>query len=113
VGAAQHLKHPRCVILPTNKFWATLEKNVKDILHETDKILPTGGPSFNPERPLRALRARRALSRDDHANISFREAAAVIVNAEASLVIVRATSRQHERSRNFSIRCWPTQNARC
>ena len=31
-----------------NKFWATLEKNIKDILHETDKVLPTGGPSFQP-----------------------------------------------------------------
>src|SRR5262245_3764293 len=25
-----------------NKFWATLERNIKDILHETDKVLPTG-----------------------------------------------------------------------
>src|SRR5213596_4393401 len=27
-----------------NKFWATLEKNIKDILHETDKVLPAGAP---------------------------------------------------------------------
>src|SRR5207247_10566003 len=27
-----------------NKFWATMEKKIKDILHETDKILPTSAP---------------------------------------------------------------------
>ncbi|TMH79512.1 MAG: type II and III secretion system protein, partial [Betaproteobacteria bacterium] len=34
-------------------------------------------------------------------NVSFREAAAVMVNAEAGLVIVRATSRQHEKIQEF------------
>ncbi|MGB5079705.1 MAG: pilus (MSHA type) biogenesis protein MshL, partial [Burkholderiales bacterium] len=34
-------------------------------------------------------------------NVSFREAASVIVNPEASLVVVRATSRQHEKIQEF------------
>jgi MSHA biogenesis protein MshL len=83
-----------------NKFWATLEKNIKDILHETDKVLPagtsqpslvqalTGAPGSAPPAPTAP-------------NVSFREAASVIVNAEAGLVIVRATSRQHEKIQEF------------
>src|SRR4029077_4210120 len=34
-------------------------------------------------------------------NISFREAASVIANAEAGLLIVRATLRQHEKIQEF------------
>ena len=82
-----------------NKFWATLEKNIKDILHETDKVLPTGMPqpaaAQAPGAPGGAAPAPTV------ANVSFREAAAVIVNAEASVVIVRATSRQHEKIQEF------------
>jgi len=82
-----------------NKFWATLEKNIKDILHETDKVLPTGMPqpaaAQAPGAPGGATPAPTV------ANVSFREAAAVIVNAEASVVIVRATSRQHEKIQEF------------
>jgi MSHA biogenesis protein MshL len=83
-----------------NKFWATLEKNIKDVLHETDKVLPTGAPQPTllqtitgaPGTPPPAPTAP---------NVSFREAASVIVNAEAGLVIVRATSRQHEKIQEF------------
>ncbi len=83
-----------------NKFWVTLEKNIKDILHETDKVLPagatqptlvqalTGAPGAAPPAPTVP-------------NVGFREAASVIVNAEAGLVIVRATSRQHEKIQEF------------
>jgi MSHA biogenesis protein MshL len=83
-----------------NKFWATLEKNVKDILHETDKILPAGSQPAAPQQippgsPGSAPTAAAAPS------ASFREAAAVIVNAEASVIIVRATSRQHEKIQEF------------
>jgi general secretion pathway protein D len=82
-----------------NKFWATLEKNIKDILHETDKVLPTGMPqpaaAQAPGAPGGAAPAPTV------PNVSFREAAAVIVNAEASVVIVRATSRQHEKIQEF------------
>ncbi|HEX9217087.1 MAG TPA: secretin N-terminal domain-containing protein, partial [Gemmatimonadales bacterium] len=31
-----------------NRFWFTLEKNIKDILHETDKVLPAGAPQAAP-----------------------------------------------------------------
>jgi len=78
-----------------NKFWATLEKNVKDILHETDKVLPTGAQQLAPPGPLGAPSALSA------PNVSFREAASVIMNPEASVMTVRATSRQHEKIEEF------------
>ena len=83
-----------------NKFWATLEKNVKDILHETDKVLPTGAPQPSlVQAPTGAPGS--APPPPTAPNVSFREAASVIVNAEAGLVIVRATSRQHEKIQEF------------
>jgi len=83
-----------------NKFWATLEKNIKDILHETDKVLPTG-PAPQPRAVPPGALGTAAVPEATTPNTSFREAAAVIVNAEASLVIVRATSRQHEKIQEF------------
>ena len=83
-----------------NKFWATLEKNIKDILHETDKVLPTGAPQ---PTLLQAIAGAPGTSSPAATapNVTFREAAAVMVNAEAGLVIVRATSRQHEKIQEF------------
>jgi general secretion pathway protein D len=77
-----------------NKFWATLEKNVRDILRETDRIIPAGAPQAAPGAPPGA--PPPAVS-----GPTFREAASVIVNAEASIVVVRATSRQHEKIQEF------------
>jgi len=86
-----------------NKFWATLEKNIKDILHETDKILPGGGTPqpATPQPSPGAPGAPGTAPAPTAPNVTFREAAAVIVNAEASVVIVRATSRQHEKIQEF------------
>jgi len=84
----------------SNKFWATLEKNIKDILHETDKVLPTGAPQPTLVQALTGAPGS-APPAPTAPNVGFREAAAVIVNAEASLVIVRATSRQHEKIQEF------------
>ncbi|HET7766669.1 MAG TPA: pilus (MSHA type) biogenesis protein MshL [Burkholderiales bacterium] len=81
-----------------NRFWATLERNIKDILHETDKILPTGA---QPAAPQAAPGAPGTTAAPAAPNVSFREAAAVIVNPEAGVVIVRATSRQHEKIQEF------------
>jgi MSHA type pilus biogenesis protein MshL len=81
-----------------NKFWPTLEKNIKDILHETDKVLPTGPAQPAFQAPAGAPGAAPAATAP---NVSFREAASVIVNPEASVVIVRATSRQHEKIQEF------------
>jgi general secretion pathway protein D len=79
-----------------NKFWVTLEKNVKDILHETDKVLPGGTQPTVFQVPQGGTVAAPAAP-----NVNFREAAAVIVNPEASVLIVRATARQHEKIQEF------------
>lgn len=113
-----------------NRFWETLERNVKDILRETDKQFPegssetvtehtalqsttgTGAQPAVPARPGRGGGAANlagspnaaALRQQDALTIrrtTFREAAAVIVNPEAGVVTVRATSRQHERIGEF------------
>jgi len=83
-----------------NKFWATLERNIKDILHETDKVLPAGGIP-QPGAAQAPPGAPPGASAPPQPNITFREAAAVIVNPEASIAIVRATARQHERIQEF------------
>jgi MSHA biogenesis protein MshL len=91
-----------------NKFWETLEKNIKDILHETDKILPASGAAGVPQAPpppaASGTPGALGLASGPGAttpNVTFREAAAVIVNPEAGVLIIRATSRQHERIQEF------------
>jgi MSHA biogenesis protein MshL len=94
----------------TNHFWDTLVKNVQDILHETDKLLPSAGaptasaassaPAAAPAAVSGAGAAPAAASASG-ANVNFREAASVIANAETGVLIVRATSRQHEKLQEF------------
>ena len=93
-----------------NTFWTTLERNVKDILRETDKIVPASGtPGAQQTAPARAPAAAQGASGsaqteapvEASANITFREAASVISNPESGVIIVRATSRQHEKIQEF------------
>ncbi len=114
-----------------NMFWEQLEKNIKDILHETDKVFPEGSSETVIEQAntqtstgAAALpqgtgpRAAQAIANALQANPSpgsssqatgnsvvrrstFREAASVIMNPESGVVTVRATSRQHEKVQEF------------
>ncbi len=114
-----------------NMFWEQLEKNIKDILHETDKVFPEGSSETLIEQAnaqtatgAAALpqgsgpRAAQAIAGALQANPSpasasqatgssmvrrstFREAASVIMNPESGVVTVRATSRQHEKIQEF------------
>lgn len=111
-----------------NRFWETLEKNIRDILRETDKILPEGSSETVIERqdeqatsgtgaPPPALRnapqAGTALALSPNPvtvqqsgatvvrRTTFREAASVIVHPETGIVSVRATARQHEKIQEF------------
>ena len=114
-----------------NMFWEQLEKNIKDILHETDKVFPEGSSETVIEQAnaqtatgAAALpqgsgpRAAQAIAGALQANPSpasasqatgssmvrrstFREAASVIMNPESGVVTVRATSRQHEKIQEF------------
>jgi len=107
-----------------NHFWATLEKNIKDLLHETDKILPEGSSETVIERSEQEVtdgtqtRSNKTGSvtqspggngttttQQDGSTVvrrtTFREAASVIVNPETGIVSIRATARQHEKIQEF------------
>ncbi|MBS3936505.1 MAG: pilus (MSHA type) biogenesis protein MshL, partial [Sulfuritalea sp.] len=112
-----------------NRFWETLERNIKDLLRETDKVLPEGSSETVVERqdeqattgtgtPPPAGGGRGAAAPTNLAaspnpallqqsgvtvtrRSTFREAAAVITNPETGIVSVRATARQHEKIQEF------------
>jgi len=93
-----------------NRFWETLERNIKDILAETDKeivITRLGNPQDANKKSDKA--ATETSSQQEKAQSLQQEytefktlyAATVIVNREAGLINVRATSKQHERVQEF------------
>lgn len=114
-----------------NTFWASLERNIKDILRETDKVLPEGSSETVVEQSSSQMasgaaalpqgtgpRAAQAVANALQANpapgsssqatgnsvvrrSTFREAASVIINPETGVVTVRATGRQHEKIQEF------------
>jgi general secretion pathway protein D len=113
-----------------HRFWETLEKNVKDMLRETDKLLPEGSSETfvqgraqsdraapAPVRALTGTGARASVPAGTPAQagenqtreaaefveqrLTFREMASVIVNPETGIISVRATSRQHEKVQDF------------
>jgi general secretion pathway protein D len=116
------------------RFWETLEKNLKDLLRETDKLLPEGssetfvqnrgqtasassqarttaaarrtaaaGSATGAARPLEGPGESQQATASEtvEQRLTFREAASVIVNPENGIITVRATSRQHEKVREF------------
>lgn len=111
-----------------NRFWETLAQNIRDILHETDKILPEGSSETSVQQvkaasstgtgvqPAAGRRGgTRVVGVENSPNpvnfeeggttitkrSTFREAASVIVSPEAGLLTVRATARQHEKIQAF------------
>src|SRR5574340_709638 len=109
-----------------NHFWETLIQNIKDILHETDKILPTGSSEVivqqinaasstgtgaqtvgkkstaksgieNNPNPVSVEEEGMTVTRRSN----FREAASVIANPENGVITVRATGKQHEKIQEF------------
>jgi general secretion pathway protein D len=126
-AGAGNVSSTRVENVARNRFWETLEKNIKDILRETDKILPEGssetvveslgqesttgtgtasspagrgnGPPSIAASPNPASLERSGTTVVKRA--TFREAASVIVNPETGVLFVRATSRQHEKVQEF------------
>jgi len=92
-----------------NNLWESIVQNVKEILRETDKVIPAGTPlspvaaaapaaaapvpGAQPPIPAQPVSAQPATS--------FQEAASVIANRESGVLYVRATSKQHERVQEF------------
>jgi len=92
-----------------NKFWETLVANIKDLLRETDKIIPVNQPGTAPVAPQAAAASGGAASAPAapaapalaQPSVEFREAASVIANAETGVLSIRATSRQHDTVQEF------------
>ena len=111
-----------------NHFWETLTQNIKDILHETDKILPAGssetsvqqvksasstGTGVQPGSSSKKSAPRGGIENSPNpVNVeeggmtitrrsTFREAASVIANPENGIITVRATGKQHEKIQQF------------
>lgn len=129
-GAGGNVSNSRIENASKNQFWVSLEKNIKDILRETDKILPEGSSETFVEQSAEqtatgaaalpqagrsaaqtianALQANPAPSSNSqrtgtavYRTSTFREAASVIMNSESGVITVRATGRQHERIQEF------------
>ncbi|NJD24956.1 MAG: pilus (MSHA type) biogenesis protein MshL [Betaproteobacteria bacterium] len=130
-GAGGNTSRTEIVNTSRNAFWDSLDRNIKDILRETDKVLPEGSSETVVEQNssqtasgAAALpqgvgqRAAQAIASALQANptpgsasqasgnsvvrrSTFREAASVIINAETGVVTVRATGRQHEKVQEF------------
>jgi len=90
-----------------NKFWDTLVGNIKEILQETDKIIPAATqPTPSTTAPTQAGQIPQPASATPAAPqaaaaATFREAASVIANPETGILNIRATSRQHEKVQEF------------
>lgn len=112
-----------------NRFWETLVQNVKDILKETDKVLPEGSADVVTERRLQQTATGNAATSNAKKSakgnepfggiyeskvgeiegaettttrrVTYREGASVIANAETGIISVRASSRQHEKIQEF------------
>ena len=96
----------------SNKFWETLTQNLRDLLRETDKMVPEGAEggaapapaAVAPPAPAPAAGAvgsAPVAALPAVAPTRFRESASVIANPETGVVSVRATYRQHMRVREF------------
>lgn len=110
-----------------NRFWETLVQNIKDILHETDKIIPAGSSETSTTSNSRTSGSDTSAQTTNSATTTsagtienspnpvsvesggatvtktstFREAASVIANPENGIITVRATSKQQARIQEF------------
>ena len=97
-------------VVAENRLWDSLVQNVRDILRETDKIIPAGtqlAPSAPPPSAPPAGSASGSAPTPPPAAApavplaTYQEAASVIGNRESGILYVRASSRQHERVQEF------------
>lgn len=125
-GMAGNNSRLAIINISKNHFWERLESNIKDILRETDLVLPEGSsetvveqnnntsssgavvpghvqPKKNksPNQAEGETTPNEATFEEQGTTVTrrntFREAASVIMNPESGLMTVRATDKQHER----------------
>ena len=101
-------------LVSQNTLWETIVQNVKDILRETDKIIPAassigtplpGAPGSAPAAPAAAATPQPPIpggaQPPAQPSTTYLEAASVIANRESGILYVRATTKQHERVQEF------------
>ncbi|WP_430432971.1 type II secretion system protein GspD [Methyloversatilis sp.] len=95
--AAGNSSSTRIENVARNRFWESLERNIRDLLRETDKLLP----AESSDAAVAPVAGAEGTSTPPERRTTFREAAAVILNPETGVINVRATSRQHEKVQEF------------
>jgi general secretion pathway protein D len=89
-----------------NRLWDSIVQNVREILRETDKILPAGASAATttavaPPIAAAATPGAAAPVAAVASGPTFQEAASVIANRESGVLFVRATAKQHEKVQEF------------
>jgi general secretion pathway protein D len=86
-----------------NHLWESIVQNVREILRETDKIIPAGGftPAAAAPVPPAVQQGGAPVLAPQPVPATLQEAAAVIANRESGVLFVRATSKQHDRVQEF------------
>lgn len=125
-GTSGNVSSTKVDNLAKNRFWETLEQNIKDILRETDKEIivkrrvaegqeqaaASAGAASQPGGPVAAGAAGAASpiqvqiappQQQSQASKEYEtlQAASVMVNRETGFLMARATSRQHEKIQEF------------
>lgn len=92
-----------------NNLWDSIVQNVREMLRETDKVIPAPLAGSSPAAPA-VVQAPQPAGTPAPVVASppafasgptFQEAASVIGNRESGVLYVRATSKQHERVQEF------------
>ena len=124
-GTSGNVSSTKVDNLAKNRFWETLEQNIKDILRETDKEIivkrrvaegqeqqtaaaagaaaPQPGAAAAAGGPGAAPAAAQPSQQSNQATKEYEtlQAASVMVNRETGFLMARATSRQHEKIQEF------------
>ncbi len=128
VGTLSNISVSTVNNVSNNRFWDTLVGNVRDLLRESDRLLPSaqtapatpaaappqsGGqsagllgqagaqPSASAAAATPPVTGLTQTGASGAQTMEFREAASVISNPEAGILSIRATSRQHEKIQEF------------
>jgi len=89
-----------------NNLWESIVQNVKEILRETDKVLPTGSAlapaaPVPPPAPPAGSPPGAPAAAPAQPTTTYIEASSVIANRESGILYVRATSKQHDKVQEF------------
>jgi MSHA type pilus biogenesis protein MshL len=93
-------------VLAQNNLWESIVQNIKDMLRETDRIVPgmVAPAGATPALTANGAAPGQAAAPQAAAPVlagTYQEAASVIANRETGVIFVRATARQHEKVQEF------------